>query len=102
MLAIENAEYVDGHRLRLTFNDGKTGIADLHRVLHDDPRALFSALREIGRFRAFRVESDTVCWVSGLDLSPEYLYFLAFQDDPALQEQFEKWGYSRARAVADT
>ena len=101
MLAIENAEYVDGYRLRLAFNDGKTGIADLHRVVHDDSRGVFSELREIGRFREFRVDSETVCWVSGLDLAPEYLYFLAFQDDPALQEQFEEWGYSRARAVAD-
>jgi len=102
MLAIESAEYVDGYRLRLTFNDSKAGIADLHRVLCDDPRPVFSALRERrGSFREFRVESDTVCWVNGPDIAPEYLYFLAFQDDPALRELFEKWGYSRERAVAD-
>ena len=45
MLAIENAEYVDGYTLRLTFNDGKTGIADLRRVAHDDPRGVFSERR---------------------------------------------------------
>ena len=102
MLAIEKAEYVDGYRLRLAFNDGKTGIADLHRAVHDDPRGVFSELREIGRFREFSVASEAVCWANGLDLAPEYLYFLAFQDDPALQEQFAEWGYGRARALAET
>ena len=102
MLAIEKAGYVDGYRLRLAFNDGRTGIADLHRVVHDDPRGVFSELREIGAFREFRVASETVCWANGVDLAPEYLYFLTFQDDPALQERFAEWGYCGARALAET
>ena len=33
----------------------------------------------------------TVSWSNGLDLAPEYLYFLAFADKPELRAQFEEW-----------
>ncbi|MBC8445962.1 MAG: DUF2442 domain-containing protein, partial [Chloroflexi bacterium] len=38
-------------------------------------------------------ELETITWPNGADLAPEYIYFRAFKDDPALQEQFKEWGY---------
>jgi len=35
-------------------------------------------------------------WANGADIAPEYLYFLAFKDEPDLQEKFKKWGYVTA------
>jgi hypothetical protein len=35
----------------------------------------------------------TISWENGLDLAPEFLYFLAFRNEPELQELFRKWGY---------
>ena len=36
----------------------------------------------------------TITWPGGLDLDPEYIYFLAFKGDQALQKRFKDWGYS--------
>lgn len=102
MLVVTKAEYVSGYKLRVTFSDGKTGNADLHRVVHQDARGVFSELREIDWFRDFTVDLDTVCWGNGLDLAPEYLYFQAFRDDVALRDQFETWGYLRSEPVPGT
>ena len=44
-------------------------------------------------FLAVWVSSPTLTWPGDLDVAPEYLYFLAFSSDPALQELFEQWGY---------
>ena len=93
MLAVNRAEYVEDYKLRLSFNDGKTGEVDLHRTISEDPRSIVSELRDVDKFKDFRIDFDTVCWSNGLDLAPEYLYFLAFRDEAKLRPQFEKWGY---------
>ena len=100
MLLDEGAEYVDGYKLRITFSDKRTAIVDLEQVVHDDRRSVFAALRDVRTFRDFRIGLNTVCWPNGLDLAPEYLYYLAFHDDPDLQAQFAEWGYSSAGALA--
>ena len=68
--------------------------------MHDDRRPLFASLRDVKSFRDFRICLDTVCWPNGLDLAPEYLYYLAFHNDPDLQAQFAEWGYASAEAFA--
>jgi len=100
MLSVESAGYIDGYRLELTFNDGKTGVVDLYRVVHEDQRSVFSELGDLEKFKDFQVDFNTVCWSNGLDLASEFLYFLAFHDDPTLQDQFEEWGYSRRETLS--
>ena len=99
MLSVEEAEYINGYKLRVTFSDGKTGIVDLDRMVHEDRRPIFAALKELSLFKDFRIDLHTVCWSNSLDLAPEFLYFLAFHDDPDLQAQFDEWGYSSATAL---
>jgi hypothetical protein len=92
MLSIVDAEWVGDHRIRLHFSDGKVGVADLGLWLTRTPWKAFHSLRDPERFRRFHVDY-TISWENGLDLAPEFLYFLAFRNEPELQELFQKWGY---------
>jgi hypothetical protein len=93
MVGVERAEYVEGFTIRVVFQDGRTGDIDLREIVQKDPRPIFAELSNWDRFKDFKVDYDTICWANGLDLAPEYLYFLAFRDDPALKRQFQEWGY---------
>ena len=70
---ITSAEHVAGYRLKLTFEDGRTGEVDLEDQLWGQ---VFEPLRDIERFKDFRVDEElrTIVWSTGADLAPEYLY----------------------------
>lgn len=93
MLEVERAEYSGNYTIHLVFNNGRTGTADLEQTVFNDNRPIFSRLKEKAIFRNFQVKNSTVVWFDELDLASEYLFYLAFQDDPDLQEQFKEWGY---------
>ena len=76
MIWVESAEHAGEYRLKLRFNDGTEGNADLRELICDDPRDVFQQARDPEVFRRFRVEMDTVVWQHGLDLAPEFLYDL--------------------------
>lgn len=68
-----NAEYIADYRIRVTFEDGVSGEIDLSDELWGP---VFAPLKDQDRFRAFRLneELNTICWDTGADLAPEYLY----------------------------
>ena len=70
---LKSAEYAGGYRLRLTFEDGRTGELDLEDQLWGE---VFEPLRDITQFKDFRVDAElqTIVWPTGADLAPEYLY----------------------------
>ena len=72
-LHVREAHYEGGYRIRLRFNDGAEGVVDLGDSLDGE---VFKPLRDLDRFRAFRVDPDieTIVWDNGADLAPEYLY----------------------------
>ena len=92
LVHVVKAKYVDGYRIEVSFNDGRTGIADLKDALHGP---VFESLKDESNFKRFVVdeELDTLVWENGADLAPEYIYFQAFRNDSDLQERFRKWGY---------
>ncbi|MCI5209229.1 MAG: DUF2442 domain-containing protein [Candidatus Electrothrix sp. ATG2] len=94
MLEVKQATYTGEYTLRLVFNNGMEGTANLKETIFDDKRAVFSVLKEETNFKNFKVEHSTVIWSDQLDLASEYLFFLAFRDRPELQEQFKTWGYT--------
>jgi hypothetical protein len=93
MLSVTNATYQDGYKILLQFNDKKEGIVDLRDLILDGKIQPFKQLRDIEKFKNFQVEY-TLKWEDDLDLAPEYLYFKAFEHDPALKAIFAKWGYA--------
>jgi hypothetical protein len=91
-LQIISARYLDNYRIALDFNNGYQGIADLSESLQGP---VFEALQDLALFQQCEVDQElgTICWPNGADFAPEYLYFLAFRNNPELKEQFQKWGY---------
>jgi Protein of unknown function (DUF2442) len=67
-------EVLDGHRVRLAFEDGSVGDVDLTHLLSRGP--VFEPLRDPAYFRQVRVdpEGGTIVWPNGADVAPETLY----------------------------
>lgn len=78
---------LEGHRLRLRFEDGATGIVDVGKCVRFI--GVFVPLREQREFAAVRVDAElgTVCWPCGADLDPDVLYALVTGTSiPALEK----------------
>ena len=92
LVHVVNANYVDGYRIEVTFNDGRKGVADFADTLRGP---VFEKLKDESEFRRFEVdkELDTLVWANGADLAPEYIYYQTFKNDLSLQKQFRDWGY---------
>lgn len=99
MLHIADAEYTSEYCIRLAFNNGREGVADLRPMIFDEPRTVFAALKNPSVFQQFSIEHGALCWPGDLDVAPEYLYFLAFRDDESLRNVFEEWGYIKTEVV---
>ena len=70
---VKYAEYLDEYRVRLWFEDGSEGIADLSDFPNE--ANVFAPFLDNAYFRAFRVEYGALVWVNGeLDIAPEELY----------------------------
>ena len=91
-LHIDKVEYLQDYKIAVTFNDGRSGVADLAGTLRG---GVFEALKDMKQFSQVSVDAEleTVVWPNGADLAPEYVYYQAFKNDPALKAQFEQWGY---------
>ena len=93
MLAINEAKYAGNYCISLVFNNGRKGVANLKEAIFNDKRPIFSELKDESNFKDFKLEHSTVVWSNELDLASEYLFYVAFKDDPDLQDQFKQWGY---------
>lgn len=91
-LHITDAKHIEGYKVEVTFNNGKRGIADFSEALNGP---VFEPLKNQAIFSSFIVdkELETLVWPNGADLAPEYIFFQAFKNDSALQEQFRIWSY---------
>lgn len=91
-LHVKEAQCLGDHRVEVLFNDGRRGVVDLSDSLRGP---VFEPLRDRAAFAQLTVDSElqTIVWPNGADFAPEYLYFLAFKDEPELRERFHDWGY---------
>jgi hypothetical protein len=70
-IEVTKAEYLDGYRVKLQFNNGETKIADLSQSLNG---VVFMPLKDIEFFKRFTIKFNTIEWENGADFAPEYLY----------------------------
>ena len=70
-IEVTKADYLDGYRVKLLFNNGETKIADLSQSLNG---AVFAPLKDIEFFKRFTIKFNTIEWENGADFAPEYLY----------------------------
>ncbi len=72
MLEVTSAEYVEGYRIRVSFNTGQTGVVDLNDALWGP---VFEPLKDPSVFKLFKVSDvlHTVCWENGAGFAPEFL-----------------------------
>jgi len=91
-LHVTNAKYIEDYKIEVSFNNGKKGVADLMETLKG---TIFEPLKDKSTFSNFCIdkELETIVWPNGTDLAPEYIYYQAFKNEPALQNQFKQWGY---------
>jgi hypothetical protein len=79
---ITDVEVLDGHRLRLRFEDGIEGVVDLARTVSFT--GVFEPLKDRAYFARVRVlpEYGTIAWPNGADLDPDVLYSLVRESLP--------------------
>lgn len=71
---VEKAEYLDGYRIKVTFDDGRDGIVDFSSYLNVG--GVFERFRDMEFFKGFFVgrELGVLSWGGEIDVAPETLY----------------------------
>ena len=70
-LEVVKAEYLNGYRLKLWFNDKVVKVVDLTESLNGE---VFAPFKDFDFFKLFSIKFNTVEWNNGADFAPEYLY----------------------------
>jgi hypothetical protein len=70
---VTRAEYVDGFRIKLWFNNNVVKTVDLRSSLNG---IVFEPLKDLEFFKRFSVKYNTIEWENGADFAPEYLFAL--------------------------
>ena len=71
---VVSAAYQAGHRIEITFDDGKQGIVDFTPYLKRE--GVFKRFRDLAFFREFHVNEElgALTWGDEIDIAPETLY----------------------------
>lgn len=74
-MRVKKVEYIEGHKLKILFNDNKTKMVDLEEVVKKG-KGMFLPLKKLEYFKQVTVDNDgiTICWPNGADLCPDVLY----------------------------
>ena len=73
LISVTSAEYKEGFKIFLKFDDGSSGIVDLEKYIDGE---IFEPLKEVEYFKNFFVDTWTIGWENGADFAPEFLYDL--------------------------
>lgn len=73
ILHVVSAEYAGDYKIKVTFNDSTSGIADFKDTIFSDHLQIIQELKDLKKFKDFTVEAFTIVWSNGLDLAPEFI-----------------------------
>ena len=73
MLHVESVVYLDGYKLKVSFNDGSTHVVDFEKTILNDHRKIITELSDLSLFKDFTIQNHTVSWSNGLDFAPEFI-----------------------------
>ena len=69
--SVIKAEPRDDYRIYVEFDNNECGVLDMEPYLDF---GVFSKLRDKETFSKVRVSFDTIEWVNGVDLDPQFVY----------------------------
>jgi hypothetical protein len=71
---ITNAEYLNDYKIRIFFDNGKSGIINFNKYISRG--GVFSKLRDIEYFKKFSVDPEVFVlkWGNEIDIAPEEIY----------------------------
>jgi hypothetical protein len=83
---VVEADYIERYRIKLVFQNGKSGIIDLEKYISDGE--IFEPFKSIEIFKNFTLEFGTLTWNDGsIDIAPETLYQKA-TGEPVILENY--------------
>ena len=72
-ISVTSAKHIAGHRIELTFNDGKKQNIDFKPFLDKYPHPAYNRLRDKKEFKKFWIEDGNVVWDDNWNfIFPEY------------------------------
>ena len=83
---VVSAEPVDDRRIRVSFENGMTGIFDCLPYMGNK---YWEALKNPVFFRLVKAEYGTLCWPNDIDIDPEEIWEDTVFDRPAMPIQTE-------------
>lgn len=85
-LEIIKAEYLDGYRIKLWFNNGRTKVIDFYDLLDGE---VYEPLKDISNFKDFSIKFNTIEWKNGADFAPEFLFEYEKMENKVAEPQAE-------------
>jgi len=74
--SVSEAAYEGDYKIKITFQNGKSGIADLEKYISEGE--IYQDIRNTEKFKNFSIEFGTLTWENGeIDVAPETLYEIA-------------------------
>lgn len=70
---VKKVEYLEGYKLKLKFDDGKTKIIDFEKRLKK-AKNLLVQLKDVDYFKKVKTDGVTLIWPNGVDFCPDTLY----------------------------
>lgn len=69
--SVKSVSPAENYLLSIVFDNGETGVLDMKPYLGF---GVFQKLKDPNVFNRVKVSFDTIEWISGIDLDPEFVY----------------------------
>jgi Protein of unknown function (DUF2442) len=67
-IAVKNATYLDGYRISIAFNNGKSKIVDFADFITHNNKEVVSKYKNLAYFKKFKIEDGNIVWGKNWDL----------------------------------